>query len=334
MIRSSVLIVLLLLTLGAAGLSAQQPSSHPGIDLYKQGKTEEAIASLENARNQKEFSEDSEIWNYLGLAYFAKDNAKKAKKAFEKAIKLSPRISAYHSNLAYVLLHLRQINNAQSETEKAIQLDPQNTIAYFVLGTANLWENKFNKADDDALKIIAIDPAYQAAYILRSNILVVRLGKLVSAGREVRDEIDLLKQANDILRAGVEKCKNNPNRKLIEDEAEAMAAFYMYFVKEKPVLTGVIAPPEPGVTPLKIIGKPKPSYTDSARTGGVQGTIMLAVIFAANGRIKHVLVLKRLGSGLDEQAVRVARQIRFEPQTKDGKPVTTIKMVEYTFSIY
>ena len=29
-----------------------------------------------------------------------------------------------------------------------------------------------------------------------------------------------------------------------------------------------------------------------------------------------------------------ARKIEFEPMTKDGKPVSVVKIVEYSFSIY
>ncbi|MBA3770617.1 MAG: energy transducer TonB [Blastocatellia bacterium] len=86
--------------------------------------------------------------------------------------------------------------------------------------------------------------------------------------------------------------------------------------------------------PLKILSKPKPGYTDSARTNGKQGTIVLAVLFSANGRIEATLVLKRLGYGLDEHAVNAARRIKFKPKTVGGKPVQVVKMVEYSFAIY
>ena len=88
------------------------------------------------------------------------------------------------------------------------------------------------------------------------------------------------------------------------------------------------------MVPLKILSKPKPGYTDSARTKGKQGTVVLAVLFGANGRIEGTLLLNRLGYGLDEQAMSAARRIKFEPKTVGGKPVPVVRMVEYSFAVY
>ena len=66
----------------------------------------------------------------------------------------------------------------------------------------------------------------------------------------------------------------------------------------------------------------------------LQGNITVAVLFGASGRVEMVLMLKGLERGLDKNAVAAARKIRFEPQTKDGKPVSVVKIVQYGFSIY
>jgi outer membrane biosynthesis protein TonB len=46
------------------------------------------------------------------------------------------------------------------------------------------------------------------------------------------------------------------------------------------------------------------------------------------------MVVKPLSHGLNEEAVRAARAIKFNPATKDGKPVSVVKQIEYSFSIY
>ena len=60
----------------------------------------------------------------------------------------------------------------------------------------------------------------------------------------------------------------------------------------------------------------------------------MAVFFSESGRVTHTLILKGLGGGLNENAVKAARQIKFEPATKDGKPFSQIKILEYSFAIY
>lgn len=101
---------------------------------------------------------------------------------------------------------------------------------------------------------------------------------------------------------------------------------------------GEDAPPPPrpaGVTqPWKLISRPRPGYTDAARTAGIQGTVILRVTFLASGQVGSITPVKGLPNGLTEQAIAAARGIRFEPMKKDGVAQSTTKQIEYTFSIY
>jgi protein TonB len=110
-----------------------------------------------------------------------------------------------------------------------------------------------------------------------------------------------------------------------------MLVFYNHFSRDP---TPTPPTPLPGVTPLRILSKPQASYTDQARANNIQGTVRVVVLCGANGRIEHVLLLKRLDPGLDRQAVEAAKKIRFEPKMKDGKPVPTVVTIDYSFSIY
>lgn len=89
-----------------------------------------------------------------------------------------------------------------------------------------------------------------------------------------------------------------------------------------------------GTKPLQIISKPRAFYTDLARAKCVQGKVVLKVAFLSNGQIGKIKVVKGLPYGLSEQAVTVARKMRFDPAMKRGKPVSVTKMVEYNFTIY
>jgi len=62
--------------------------------------------------------------------------------------------------------------------------------------------------------------------------------------------------------------------------------------------------------------------------------LRLLVAFSANGRVENIPVLTSLGYGLDAQAIKAAKRIKFEPATRDGKPVMSVKTVEYSFTIY
>jgi len=66
--------------------------------------------------------------------------------------------------------------------------------------------------------------------------------------------------------------------------------------------------------------KPPVQYTAEARELKVQGDVVLRVTFTSSGQVVVQSVLHGLGHGLDEEARRVAQQIRFRPATRDGRP--------------
>lgn len=72
---------------------------------------------------------------------------------------------------------------------------------------------------------------------------------------------------------------------------------------------------------VEILSKPNPVYTDEARRLGIQGEVMLSVIFQANGALRVISVVKSLGHGLDQAAQQAAMQIRFKPAQRSGQPV-------------
>lgn len=86
--------------------------------------------------------------------------------------------------------------------------------------------------------------------------------------------------------------------------------------------------------PLRIIAKPYAEITETARQNMTSGTVTLRITFLADGQIGDVSVVSGLPDGLNENAVKAAKQIKFEPQRKNNKPVTVVKMVTYNFTIY
>jgi TonB family protein len=81
-----------------------------------------------------------------------------------------------------------------------------------------------------------------------------------------------------------------------------------------------LVPPPTEFQPIEILSKPSPVYTDEARRLGIQGEVVLSVVFQANGTIRVVGVVKSLGHGLDQAAEQAATQIRFKPAQRSGQP--------------
>jgi TonB family protein len=78
---------------------------------------------------------------------------------------------------------------------------------------------------------------------------------------------------------------------------------------------------------------PQPRYTQEARDNRVQGSVIMLVLVGADGLVKQVKIVRGLPDGLDEEAVRVANNMRFKPAMKDGKPVPFWMPISIEFNL-
>ncbi len=89
-----------------------------------------------------------------------------------------------------------------------------------------------------------------------------------------------------------------------------------------------------GVTAPKAIYMPNPEYAESARKKKIKGNVTLAMIVTAEGKVRDLKIIKSLDKDLDKQALAAVSTWRFEPATKDGKPVAVHLSADVTFRLY
>lgn len=89
----------------------------------------------------------------------------------------------------------------------------------------------------------------------------------------------------------------------------------------------------PKVVPAEILSKPVPVYTDEARKQRIEGEVLIEVVFESSGKIRVLRVVRGLGHGLDEAAVRAAEQIRFKPALRDGQPADSNAVLHIVFQL-
>lgn len=94
---------------------------------------------------------------------------------------------------------------------------------------------------------------------------------------------------------------------------------------------GVVYKPGPGVRAPVAIFSPSPPYSLDARKARYSGDVVLSVVISPEGRVSEVEVVKPLGLGLDENAVKTVRTWRFRPGERDGKPVPVRVLIDVTF---
>ena len=89
----------------------------------------------------------------------------------------------------------------------------------------------------------------------------------------------------------------------------------------------------PATVPVEITYKPRPLYTDDARSLKLEGEVLLEVMFSANGTLHVNRVVRGLGHGLDEAAVAAANKMRFKPALRMGQPTDSTAVVHVLFQL-
>ena len=77
----------------------------------------------------------------------------------------------------------------------------------------------------------------------------------------------------------------------------------------------------------------RPQYTAQAMRAKVEGRVLLECVVLPDGTAGSIKVLRSLDSsfGLDQEAIKAARQWQFAPGTRFGQPVPVLVTIEIAF---
>jgi TonB family protein len=81
----------------------------------------------------------------------------------------------------------------------------------------------------------------------------------------------------------------------------------------------------------RLLDAPAAKYPDSALQAKSKGEVRLRLVLAADGTVKYIFPMKPLKHGLTEAAIEAARQIKFEPGIRNGKPASQFFTLSYEF---
>ena len=336
------LLLLLCLLISGAVIEthAQQPAppaspeTAQGIQHYRQGNYNEAVAALKTAT--KKNKNDADAWHFLGLALHSQGKIRDARKAFERAISLQPDYAPSHAALAYMLLLTSKTAEAKAEADLALRYDPQNAEANYLVAELQLRERDYENAIRRASEINRLHPEFAAAWLVRSQAV---MGQFVEARQEESRSADggvtRLAEAAENLEKFLQLSgqKNDPAPKLWREQLEGLKRYADLADKNNPNRQ-VFTLDEVTTKPV-ILYKEKAGYTEAARNHGVVGAVVLAIIVDESGSVRSPLVLQSLPYGLTESAIKVALKMRWKPAEKDGRPVAAVLWkIEFSFNIY
>ena len=88
--------------------------------------------------------------------------------------------------------------------------------------------------------------------------------------------------------------------------------------------------------PIRVVKRTlqtQPKYTEEARLAGVEGTAVVYAEIAKDGSPDSLRVLRSLGYGLDQEAIRTVQQWRFEPNLQNGQVIRVATYVPVRFRL-
>jgi protein TonB len=77
----------------------------------------------------------------------------------------------------------------------------------------------------------------------------------------------------------------------------------------------------------------KINYPEMARRAGIEGKVIIQFIVNEQGQVEDPRVIRGIGGGCDDEALRVVKQAEFEPGRQRGEPVRVQYSLPITFRL-
>ncbi|WP_266203218.1 energy transducer TonB [Pontibacter kalidii] len=155
---------------------------------------------------------------------------------------------------------------------------------------------------------------------------VVKRDEEVQEEEEIPD-VEVLEEVD----AGIETVEGDPNAPMDLGEIDGTSDVVAEVVEEKPYTYVEQMPTFPGGDGemMKYLGK-NIRYPAAAQRAGVEGLVVLSFVVSNTGEISDIQVVKALGAGTDEEAVRVVKSMpKWTPGKQNGRAVP----VRYTLPV-
>ncbi len=278
-----------------------------GQKLYRSGQTEQAIEELYSALSVREIYYEAQL--LLGRSLI---EAKRYREAAATLREIEPperSAAEVRKLLGRAYYEMNRLREAARNLQHAIGSSKRPDYElHYMLGLVKLRQGDAEGAIDEATRAAALKPRFVPAR------------KLLSDAYLMKKDYGRSEEALKRYLAGV---RDRTEAAEIKERIEALRSLGRA-KPEKSVQKPITLP--------RIYKIPRPGYTLEALRYKVDGAVRLEVLFGSNGAIKYAIVARGLGFGLDEEAVKAARRIKFKPGEVDGQPVSLWMGVELGFA--
>jgi len=288
-----------------------------------------------------------------------------ARTLIDSVLKEDPTNVSVRETLGYLAFRHLNFDEARKWYEQALKLDPQNVTANYYFSRAVLRKGLPDAAGQARVEAclrtaLKVNPSFAPAYY-GLGLLFTMLGKDYGKARrwlqkaiemdpgnvEYRiDYANLLvrmknnKDAVDALQLAVKIAHTPEQSAAAENLLQTLHRLDLELAKanRQGLVTPVDSPHSNNATAsgeveARGIYTPQPDYTEEAREARREGVCTLSLIVGLDGRTSNIVVVKKLGLGLDEKAVEAVRQWKFEPGRRYGRPVLTHLTLSIQFKL-
>jgi TonB family protein len=234
------------------------------------------------------------------------------------AISLDPRNARAFNNRGFVRSRKGDSDGAILDYTEAIRLNGYYTRPFINRGLAREKKNDLAAAIDDFTQAIGLEPNNAGAYFERAQVRQL-------VGDTGAAELDFTRAAtldSKLTRPGM----SPPASASINGAGDGADAQTASGTDDGWLRWN-------GVTNPRLVRQVKPEYTADAMKAGIQGSVLLECVVAADGTVSDARVLRPLDPGLDAEAVKAAKRWQFEPGKKDGKPVAVHVTIKVNFEL-
>ncbi len=278
---------------------------------------------------------DTAMYYKLGGLYQTLLNWHEAAAAYERATQIKADFANAYYDLGWCYGNLGKYENALQAHQRALayagvesfKLKLTKPAAQYAVAWDYYALRQYDEATVAYQQVLNLDPKYQEALyeMGRVQIALGRTNEVLNIAQKLDAYFSRLLTKELELTAPGRPLSPVPENKAGQNQTP----------------TSTTAPPkDASVPPISqslrptITYKEKAKYTEPARQNKIQGIVVLNVVFAADGNITRMRVIRGLPYGLTAQALLAAEKIRFTPGVKDGQQVSVRGNLEFSFNLY
>ena len=103
--------------------------------------------------------------------------------------------------------------------------------------------------------------------------------------------------------------------------------------KNKKAATAEVYEPGGAVKAPKLLHYVEPEFSSQSTEAFIEGTVKISTVVTSEGRSSESRVIRGLNAEEDKTALEALKQWRFQPGSKDGKPVAVRVTIEIAFHL-